>query len=417
MSLNQAFSMMFSSGEQRSAENVSLFNDFSSFFIGDSKAKTSSLNYKSSLKLSAVFNAVEQISNDIAKIPFFVYKVVENGSERYKAHPVDWLLSTEPNPFMTSFIWKKVTGISLLLRGNSLSKIETNYKGDITELTFIDWDDVIDIKKVDGELLYYVRGYNKPLLSSEVLHFKNFTHNGFVGVGVITYAAQQMNLAIEVQQFSITNFENKGVRNGVIETDKTLNGNPDKPNEATPKQKIKSAWSSAMAEKSPDRIVVLDDGLKFKAINITPQEAQIIEMSRFTVEDIARWFNIAPHKIKSLQQSTNNNIEQQSLDHVSDTMQPYVTNLEQEFSKKLFSDVERKSFFIKGNMNVLLRADMKTRSESLSRQVLTGIITRNEARRFEDYNPGPIMLDEYLTPVNTFTESQIKDNLKDKGNG
>ncbi|NHM07999.1 phage portal protein [Flavobacterium sp. CYK-4] len=416
MSLNQAFSMMFSSGEKRGADSVSYFNDFTSFFLSDSKAKTSSLNYKASLKLSAVFNAVEQISNDIAKIPFFVYKVVENGSERFKAHPVDWLLSTEPNPFMTSFIWKKVTAISLLLRGNSLSKIETNHKGDIIELTFIDWDDVLDIKKVAGEILYFVRGYDKPLLSSEVLHFKNFTHNGFVGVGVITYAAQQMNLAIEVQQFSITNFENKGVRTGVIETDKTLNADPNKPGEATPKQKIKTAWSSAMAQKSPDRIVVLDDGLKFKAINITPQEAQIIEMSRFTVEDIARWFNIAPHKIKSLQQSTNNNIEQQSLDHVSDTMQPYVTNIEQELSKKLFSNADRKSYFVKGNMNVLLRADMKTRSEAICRYIMTGVYTRNQGRLLEDQNAGPAMLDEYLTPVNTFTESQIEDNLKEKKN-
>ena len=155
-------------------------------------------------------------------------------------------------------------------------------------------------------------------MASEVLHFKNFSHNGIVGVSVITNAAQQLNLAIEVQEFSATNFQNKGVRQGVVESEKTI---------TTGKQAIVSGIKAAFSEKDATRVAVLDEGMKWKAITITPQEAQIIEQSRFSIEDIARWLNIAPHKIKSLQQSTNNNIEQQSLDHVSDTIQPHITNL------------------------------------------------------------------------------------------
>jgi HK97 family phage portal protein len=145
---------------------------------------------------------------------------------------------------------------------------------------------------------------------------------------------------------------------------------------------------------------------------------QIIETARFSIEEIARFFNIAPHKIKSLAQSTNNNIEQQSLDHVSDTIQPHITNIEQEFAKKLFTDKEQlQGYFIRGNMNVLLRADIQSRAQWISSMVYCGVMTRNEARRYEDMNDGPSLLDEHLTPTNQFIEEQIKQNLKNGKDG
>jgi HK97 family phage portal protein len=213
----------------------------------------------------------------------------------------------------------------------------------------------------------------------------------------------QLGLSLKTQELSITNYENKGVRQGVIETDKILSKGKDG---------IISGWRNAMAEKSADRVAVLDEGMKFKPITITPQELQLIEQSRFNVEDIARWFNIAPHKIKSLQQSTNNNIEQQSLDHVSDTIQPHVTNIEQEFAKKLLTTKEKATHFCKGNLNVLLRADIKSRGEYYSKMLTSGAYSRQEVRALEDMDKGPEFLGEFLTPVNTFTESQLIKNLQ-----
>lgn len=402
MSLNGAFSEMFATQKRAAATSESVFSGLGGLFNWGSSTGGNSINYKKSLKLSAFYNGVDQISNDIAKIPFGIYR--KDGQNRVSAseHPAYNIVAGEPNMLMTSFIFRKTMAVSLICRGNALAKINT-LNGFPVSADYIDWDNVKDIRIKGGQLLYDVKGYKQPLLASEVLHFKNFSHNGIVGVGVITYAAQQLNLAIEVQSFSATNFENKGVRQGVIETEKTVEKG---------KPAIIAGWKSAMQEKSPDRIVVLDDGLKFKPINITPQEAQIIEQSRFSIEDIARWLNIAPHKIKSLQQSTNNNIEQQSLDHVSDTIQPYITNLEQEYAKKLFSDDDKKlGYYVRGNIDVLLRADIKSRGEYLSKMVYAGIFNRNEARRKEDMNDGPELLNEFLTPANQFTEKQIENNL------
>jgi HK97 family phage portal protein len=404
MSLNGAFSEMFTSQKRSAASDNSYFGTFGNSIFSLGTAGTAGMNHTKALKLSAFYNGVDQISNDIAKIPFAVYQ--KEGSNRVSRsdHPAHNLIANEPNSLMTSFIFRKTMAISVLLRGNGLAKINTNTTGKPISTDFINWGRVKDIRIKDGVLMYDVQGYAQPLLASEVLHFKNFTHNGIVGVSVITNAAQQLNLAIDVQEFSATNFQNKGVRQGIIEGDKQYN--------PATKNTIITSVKAAFSQKDVTRVAVLDDGLKWKAITITPQEAQIIEQSRFSIEDIARWLNIAPHKIKSLQQSTNNNIEQQSLDHVSDTIQPHITNFEQEYAKKLFLPSEIQSgFFVRGNMNVLLRADIKSRGEYFGKAVNGGWMSRNEVRRLEDMNDGPILLDEYLTPVNTYTEKQVANNL------
>lgn len=409
MSLNGAFSKMFKPATRSAATDASYFGNFGGFFSLGNTGTTSHINYKKSLGLSAVYNAVEQISNDIAKIPFSVNCKKGNNRESQPNHPAQRLIAYEPNSLMTTFIFRKTMAISLLLRGNALAKIEFDVKGNPIETNFINWDIVTDIRIKNGELVYDVRGYDQPLLASEVLHFKQFSHNGIVGISCISYAAQQLNMAIDVQAYSATNFENKGVRQGVISTDKTVDKG---------KEKIIAGWKNAMQEKSPDRIVVLDDGFKFTPINITPQEAQIIETGRFNIEEIARIFNIAPHKIKSLQQSTNNNIEQQTLDHASDTIQPYITNIEQEYAKKLFTTKEREAgYFVRGNMNVLLRADIKSRAQWISSMVYCGVMSRQEARQLEDMNDGPALLEEFLTPTNEWTEKQINQNLNLPANG
>ena len=380
MGFDSAFGLMFSSQKRSSSSDGSIFGSIGGFFsLGSSNAY--GMKPKSALKLSAFYNGVDQISNDIAKIPFAVYQ--KDGSNRVSRenHPANELIARNPNYLMTSFVFRKTMVVSYLIRGNALAKINFDAKGYPVSTDFINWDNVQDIRMKKGELLYDVRGYDKPLLASEVLHFKNFSHNGIVGVGVITYAAQQLNIAMEVQNFSATNLKEKGVRQGVIETSKVISKGKDK---------IIAGWKSAMSERTADRVTVLDEGMTFKPINITPQEAQIIEQARFSIEDIARWLNIALHKIKSLQQSTNNNIEQQALEHVSDTIHPIVANFEQEYAKKLFTPDEiKKGYFIRGNIDSLQRADIKSRSEAHARDVLSGWKSRKEVRALEDMNEGP----------------------------
>jgi phage portal protein BeeE len=399
---------------------------------------------KRALTVSAVWDACNNISNSVGVVPFGVYQTVDTGNERQKDHPADWLLTQEPdgeNGWLTPFQFKKVALMSLLLRGNSLW--EKIYKPDgAVKLKYIAWDDVTDIKVYkwdDGEtsLVYMLKNGNY-LFTEETVHLRGLSLDGVVGLSVISYACLTMNLAISIAEFSYTNFENKGVRQGVIETEKSLAGQngaqrqftpgvPQSPvptaedlaagRKATPnsegtKLKIIAGWRAAMQEKNADRVIVLDEGMTFKPIMLSPQEAQIIEQGKFTNEDFSRWFNIAPHKIKNLERSTNNNIEHQALEYSTDTIQPWVTNLEQEFAKKLLTREDRKAgYFVKGNMNVLLRANMESRSAFFTRMVNSGIMTPNEARRLEDMNDKEGG-DDLRFPVNTQTQEQIENSLK-----
>lgn len=411
MSLNGAFSEMFKPSTQRSAtSDGSYMGGFGGFF-SMSGTDVKHINPKTALTVAAVYNAVDQISNDIAKIPFSVNQKIGSNRKSQPNHPAHRIVSYAPNTLMTSFVFRKTMAISLLLRGNALAVKNYNSQGKIMSADYVDWTKVNNVRVVSGEILYDVQGFDRPLLASEVIHWKNFSHNGIVGVGAITYGAQQMGLAIDVQNFSSTNYTNKGVRQGVVETDKTISKG---------KAAIVAGIKAAFSEKDATRVAVLDEGMKWKPITITPQELQIIETQRFSIEEIARFFNIAPHKIKSLQQSTNNNIEQQSLDHVSDTIQPLITNIEQEFTRKLFTDKEIEAgYYIRGNINVLLRADIASRSQWITAMVYSGVMTRNEARQYEDMNDGPELLNEHLTPTNQFIEEQIKQNLQNntKANG
>lgn len=400
--------------ETRSTGSVSIMD--SVFPFGWATMSGEKVSAKNALKLSAFYNGVEIISNSVAVVPFGVYEKIDGGRQRLDSHPVDVLLNSfpdGPDGYLTPFFFKKLTQVSVTMRGNALWHIVVKNNGEI-RLKFISWDDVKDVREDnDGNLYFIVKGYDKPLMHHEVIHVKGLSLNGKVGVSVITYAATMLGIAMDVQTFAGTAVQNKGVRAGVIETDKAL-GTPQKQyadgNDV--KKLIRAGWKSAMGEVGADRIAVLDDGFKYKPITITPQEAQVIEMSRFSVEDICRWLNIAPHLLKSLTQSTNNNIEQQSLDFVMYTMQPHVTNLEQEFAKKLLASSERPRRTVSGNINVLLRADIKARGEFYGK-MLNGILTPNEIRALENYNSKDGG-DELRFQVNTQTQSQIdQENGKD----
>lgn len=400
----------FLGGNTRSVSpGQSALYDWGGFFNLGSSAQ-GIVNKTDSLKISAFYNGVDQISSDIARIPFKVYEKKDNSVLELPEHPASQLLKN-PNSLMTPFIAKKLTVTYMLIKGNALWRIHYNAQGYPQYKEWICWDKVIDVRlSEDGtELLYFIRGMAQPLLGSEVLHYKGMTLNGLVGVSVVTYAAEQMGLTLKTQAFSVSAMDNKGVRQGVIETEKKV--------DSTAKKAIIAAVQSAFGQKDPTRVTVLDEGLTWKGINLTAQELQLIEQQRFNIEDIARWLNIPLHKIKSMTAATNNNIEQQAQDYVGDTLAPYVTNIEEENTKKLISSKERIALYIKGNMNSLMRADLKSRAEYFSKMVNSGIFSRNEVRALEERNQGPALLDEYLTPTNTYTEKQLENNIKQKANG
>jgi len=371
-----------------------------SFFEGLTRSGVK-VTDKTALALSAVYNAVDQISNDIAKLPKGVFHIDEDENRRReRSHPVDYLISKRANKTTTQFNFHKTMMVSALLKGNAVAIILRNRStGFQTGFELVKPEDLLSIYRKGGEMFYKIR--DREVLSSEdIIHIPGFSFNGISGVSVFRYAAQNLGAAISAETFADENFKSKGLLAGIIKSDKVGI-------EPGAKSKIANAMEARLSKGGSHNIGFLDEGMDFQPITSSASEASLIDWKKISIEDVARWFNIAPHKIKHLDKATYSNIEQQSLEHGSDSIAPWVKRFEEEYDAKLFREDERSNYYVRFNTNALVRTDIKTKSEYYSRAINFGWHTRNEVRALEDYNPIE-GLDTPLTPANTLTLEQIE---------
>lgn len=401
MSLNRAFSTMFAT---RSAEAVGgVTFDFPGIFgLGNGTVA----NEKSALILSAFYNGVNQLSNDIAKLPKAVYKKEGDQLNKFTEHPVNYLIANKPNDLMNAFDFWKIIEYSKIVKGNAFAEVIRNKTtGQVKALIFRYADDVSTFI-LNDKLFYKYKG--RPIDSSDMLHFKGFSFDGIVGIGVITFAAKQLGISLDSQNYQQEVYKDRGLGYGVIESD--IEVNPEN------KKMIENGFSSKMAGQSKFKVPMLDAGMKYKSISITPAEAQFLETNKNGVLEVCRWLNIAPHKLKELGNSNYSNIYQQSIEHVQDSVLPSVVANEQELNNKLFSTKEAGIVYTKFNINSLLRGDLAMKQGYYTAMVYSGIYTRNEVRALEDMNPVE-GLDEILQPVNMQALSMANQLIKEQSNG
>lgn len=389
MSLNRAFASMFTTRATANDGLQSSFDvsGFSFFFGGDGTATLA--NERTALSLSAFYNGVNQLSNDIAKLPKAVYKKEGDQINKFTDHPVNYLISQKPNDLMNSFDFWKIIEYSKLVKGNAFAEVIRNKNsGAIKSLIFRYASDV-SIYILNDKLYYKYKG--RMIDSADMLHFKGFSFDGIVGVGVITFAAKQLGISIDSQNYQQQVYKDRGLGYGVIESEIPVN--PEN------KKRIEEGFATKMASQSKFKVPMLDEGMKYKSISITPAEAQFLETNKNGVLEVCRWLNIAPHKLKELGNANYSNIYQQSIEHVQDSVLPSVVANEQELNNKLFTTKEAGIVYTKFNINSLLRGDLAMKQGYYTAMVYSGIYTRNEVRALEDMNPVE-GLDEILQPVN-----------------
>lgn len=358
------------------------------------------------LTLSAYYNAVDILSSDIAKLPKSVFKKEGDARHKQADHPVNYLLSVRPNPKMTPFDFWKVIELLRIHKGNAFVRIIRNANtGFQTAWDILD-NQHMQVFETADKLYYKYKG--EIIDSADILHFKGFTLDGKIGVGVVTYAASQLGVSLENQAYGNTIYKNRGISYGVIESD--LNVTPGN------KKLISEGFTAKLSEQNPHKAPVLDEGMKYKSISISPAEAQFLETNKNGIIEVCRWLNIAPHKLKDLSQGNYSNIYQQSIEHVQDSVLPRVIAKEQELDYKCFTEKERGDFYTKFNIAVLLRGDLAAKATFYTSMVYAGIYTRNEIRALEDYNPID-GLSEPLQAVNMQALSMAQQLLKEQQNG
>lgn len=348
------------------------------------------VNTENSLSVTALWNAITLISGHIATFPLGVFQITDNGKgrERLRNHPVDILLSRDPNPLMTAFDWKRIMKVTALLNGNSFAWIHRNNSGVPIELEYLDTNiedtQVVLMRTTDGAIIYrYTRIIDKQQIVDDIeaanmLHIKGLTLNGIWGMDVISFHKNTIGLSLAQTQHNSDMFKNGAKLEGIIEG-------------ATTKQQVKQVKSTFsrthVGVGKQFGTAVLPNGLTYKSISISPRDMEMNVSIRMTVEDVARIFNIPIHKLKNLDRATNNNIEHQGLEYFQDCLLPWVTGDEQEYNRKLLKESEKANHFTKHNMTSILRADTKTRFESYAIGKQNKLYTTNEIRAKEDDNP------------------------------
>jgi HK97 family phage portal protein len=386
-----------------SADGILSNSSYFSWLGGATTKQGTPVSSASAKTLSAFYNAITILCNDYAKLPKYVIK--KDGEDREKAtsHPVNKLVAKRPNAFMSAFNYDSIMMQCAILKGNAYSEIKRNASGVVVSREYINETDTpVIVKKWQGKLYYEFDG--KVLEGKDIEHVIGFSENGITGVGVVTYAAKSLGVALSSQEFAEEYYASRGIGMAVVTSSKQIDSDA--------KKRYGDAIQSRLNSSENFKVSVIDEAGSFQHIKLTPQESMFLETNKLAVQEVARWLNIPTHKLKDTENSNYSNMESQNIDHVSNSMLPWSMKFRQEQDYKLFSNAEKaKGFQIKHNTSSLLEADKKTQAAFLSTMIYAGVYTRNEVRALFDLN-NIDGLSEPLTAVNMHTKEQIDANIK-----
>ena len=351
--------------------------------------------------LSAYYACLRVVSEDVGKLPLNVYRKTKGGGKEIDTdNPIQWLLHSEPNNFMTSMIWRASVTANALGHGMGYSHIQRNALKEPIGFFPIE-SQRVEVEVVGKgsmqELIYKVsKGTGKPdvIKAKDMLVIPNLGSNGLVGWSVLKIAAQSLGLTIAAQDFGASFFGNGAALKGVL----TVNGKL----KDDGRKRLRNGWNDLYSGVNNScKTAILEDGATYSALTIPPNDAQFLETRNFQVEEIARWFRVPPNKIQHLLHATFSNVEQENLSYTNDTLKSWLIKWEQEINRKLFAE-SKGEVFAEHNMNALLRGDQAARSAFYTSLFNLGSLSPNEIRGFENQNPIPDG-DNYFVQMNMTT--------------
>ena len=359
------------------------------WFGGSTSGKL--VNERTSMQMTAVYACVRVLAEAVAGLPLHVYRYRADGSkEKAFDHPLYFLLHDEPNPEMNSFIFRETLMTHLSLYGNAYAQIIRNGRGEVVALYPLMPNRMTVNRDPDGHLYYeyQVTSDDAPvnkksteiLQPSDVLHIPGLGFDGLVGYSPIAMAKNAIGMAIACEEYGAKFFANGATPGGILEHPGTVKD----------PAKVRESWMSAFGGSSnSNKVAVLEEGMKYTPISISPNEAQFLETRKFQIDEIARIFRIPPHMIGDLEHATFSNIEHQSLEFVKYTLEPWLMRWEQAISRSLLLPEEKGKIFAKFNVDGLLRGDYESRMNGYATARQNGWMSANDIRELENLDRIP----------------------------
>lgn len=381
--------------EQRSAVPIS---SWLSAYAPTSDAGVA-VSQATAMRVNTVYACVSLIAKTVASLPLYVYRVGDDGKQPARDLPLWSMLHDAPNGRMTSFTWRETQMAHLLLWGNAFAQIVLA-DGVKRLVPVMPWD--VSVKQDGGDLVYDVksaRGETRRVLSGEMVHVAGLGFDGMIGCSPITdYARNTLGLAMAADLHAARTFANGARPSGVLEHPGRLGVDAAK--------RIREQWSDIHGgTANAGKTAVLEEGMKFNPVTVNPEDAQLLETRKFTVEQIATAFGVPPHKVGSLDRATFSNIEHQAIEFVTDCIRPWCVRWEQELKRKL--TLPEDGVAIEFKLDGLLRGDTKSRFEAYAIGRQNGWLSANDVRELENMNliDGG---DQYLVPVNMTTPARLE---------
>ena len=345
------------------------------------------------LTYSAVYAAVRVIAEAVSSLPLNLHERNPGGGKsKASAHPLYHILHDSPNPEMTSLQWREASMAHLLLHGNCYTEIVRDLDGNCVELWPIDPTIVRPNRTEQGELYYDLNRGKNFITAANMLHISGLSFDGISGMSPIALARQSLGLSMAIEQFGAGYF-GRGARPGGVLTF---------PGQLSPeaRQNLRRSFEELHAGgANSHRVALLEAGLKWEAIGVPPDDSQFLQSREFQIVEVCRWFNVPPHKLKDLNKTSYNSLEQMNVEFVVDTLRPWLVRWEQQLNRKVIRPKERGNFFFEHNVEGILRGDQASRYQSYSVGRNWGWLSVNEIREKENMNPVEGG-DVYMQPMN-----------------
>lgn len=367
-------------------------------FDGAASAITSALSNEGPVtSLSAVYAAVELISNSLAELPILVrVNGVVDGEHAYNHLFCHNLMSKFT--LIKQLVWD-----ILIYAGNAFLYIKRDSRGVAKQLIYCKPGTVQIMYNEQTQDLYYICPNVKTgrIEPKDMIHLYKNSQNGINGRSIISYAKNIFDLSKYADK-TASNYYKSGCNiDGILK----VSGNPSQEEI----EKIRMTWRTRHGVDGNSSLCILKGNMDYETVGSSAQDAQLLEVRNFNVTEIARFFNISPVLLGDLTKSSYSTIEAAQLEFVQHTLYPYIVMFETEFNRKLSHNTNVRIDF---DESFLIRTDKAAQANYLNTLVGGGILSINEARAQLGLNPidGG---DKVMIPYTKIEDNTIGETEKD----
>lgn len=347
---------------------------------GAASASGQFVDAKSAESVSTVHAAVSLIAGTVASLPLHLYQRGDKGDRmRATLHPLYRILHDTPNPGQTALEFREQLTAHCLLWGNAYAEIQRDAAGVVTALVPIHPRDVTIVKLPSGRLRYDVSedGDLRRLLADEMLHLRDRSDDGLVGKSRITTAREMLGGILASQEHGNRTFANGARPGGVLKTPHVLDKGS--------AERIGQSWREQFGGvANSGKVAVLENGLEFQPLSMSNEDAQWLQARQFSVEEVARLFNVPPVLLGDLRHANFSNSVEMMRHFVTVTLRPWLTRWEQAIERSLMGPIARGRYFVEFSAEGLLRGDAKNRADFYASGIDAGWLLKSEARRLEN---------------------------------